>query len=33
MVKAEEGTKLLHLMRPVISVIPEVEAPVTTVTQ
>lgn len=33
MVKSEEGTKLLHLMRPVISVIPEVEAPATTVTQ
>lgn len=33
MVKSEEGTKLLHLMRPIISVIPEIEAPVTAVTQ
>lgn len=33
MVKSDEGTKLLHMMRPIISVIPEIEAPVTAVTQ
>lgn len=31
--KSEEGSKLLHYMRPAISVIPEIETPVTTITQ
>jgi hypothetical protein len=28
MVKTEEGTKLLHILRPAIALIPEVETPV-----
>ena len=31
MVKSNEGTKLLHMMRPAIQVIPEIETPVSTV--
>lgn len=31
MVKSNEGTKLLHMMRPAIQVIPEIETPVATV--
>jgi hypothetical protein len=27
MVKSEEGTKLLHILKPAISIIPEIEAP------
>jgi hypothetical protein len=32
MVKAEEGTKLLHILKPAISIIPEIEAPLSAVT-
>ena len=28
MVKSEEGTKLLSILKPAISIIPEVEAPI-----
>ena len=31
MVKSNEGTKLLHMMRPAIQVIPEIEPPMSTV--
>lgn len=27
MVKSEEGTKLLHILKPAIAIIPEIEAP------
>jgi len=31
MVKSEEGTKLLHILKPAISIIPEIEAPLAAV--